>query len=162
IQLALSARHHLADRGRGRGAEARRSRLADPGAGQGQQERALRADADAGVMNPLPLWERVAPKAPGEGLVPREPHHRPIARHLRNFARSMRREPTDGEAAMWRLLRDRRLSAFKFRRQAPFKNYILDFVCFEKRLVIEIEGSQHSDSQSDLSRAAALASEGFE
>jgi very-short-patch-repair endonuclease len=74
----------------------------------------------------------------------------------------MRREPTDAEAAMWRLLRDRRLSAFKFRRQVPFKNYILDFVCFEKRLVIEIDGSQHSESQGDLSRAAALASEGFE
>jgi very-short-patch-repair endonuclease len=74
----------------------------------------------------------------------------------------MRREPTDAEAAMWRLVRDRRLSAFKFRRQVPFKNYILDFVCFEKRLVIEIDGSQHSDSQTDFSRAAALASEGFE
>jgi very-short-patch-repair endonuclease len=74
----------------------------------------------------------------------------------------MRREPTDAEAAVWRLLRDRRLSAFKFRRQVPFKNYILDFVCFERRLVIEINGSQHSGSQSDLSRAAALVSEGFE
>ena len=74
----------------------------------------------------------------------------------------MRREPTDAEATMWRLLRDRRLSAFKFRRQVPFKNYILDFVCFEKCLVIEIDGSQHLDSQTDLARAAALASEGFE
>jgi very-short-patch-repair endonuclease len=73
----------------------------------------------------------------------------------------MRREPTDAEAAMWRLLRDRRLSAFKFRRQVPFKNYILDFVCFEKQLVVELDGSQHADSQSDLARTAALASEGF-
>jgi very-short-patch-repair endonuclease len=73
----------------------------------------------------------------------------------------MRHKPTDAEAAMWRLLRDRQLSAFKFRRQVPFKSYILDFVCFERRLVIEIDGSQHSDSQSDSSRAAALASEGF-
>ena len=73
----------------------------------------------------------------------------------------MRREPTDAEAAMWRLLRDRRLSDFKFRRQVPFKSYILDFVCFEKRLVIEIDGSQHADSKSDSSRAATLASEGF-
>jgi very-short-patch-repair endonuclease len=73
----------------------------------------------------------------------------------------MRHEPTDAEAAMWRLLRDHRLSAFKFRRQAPFKNYVLDFVCFEKRLVIEIDGSEHADSQGDKARAAALASEGF-
>jgi very-short-patch-repair endonuclease len=54
----------------------------------------------------------------------------------------MRHEPTDAGRAMWRLLRDRRLAAFKFRRQVPFKNYILDFVCFEKHLVIEIDGSQ--------------------
>jgi very-short-patch-repair endonuclease len=73
----------------------------------------------------------------------------------------MRHEPTDAEAAMWRLLRDRRLSTFKFRRQVPFKNYILDFVCFEKRLVIEIDGSQHAESQRDAVRDAALSAEGF-
>jgi very-short-patch-repair endonuclease len=74
----------------------------------------------------------------------------------------MRREPTDAEAAMWRLLRDRRLLAFKFRRQVPFKSYILDFVCFEKHLVIEIDGSQHADSQTDARRQEVLASEGFQ
>jgi very-short-patch-repair endonuclease len=63
---------------------------------------------------------------------------------------------------MWRLLRDRRLSAFKFRRQVPFKNYILDFVGFEKRLVIEIDGSQHAESQSDTTREAVLSAEGFQ
>lgn len=73
----------------------------------------------------------------------------------------MRREPTDAERAMWRLLRDRRLSTFKFRRQEPFKNYILDFVCFEKRLVIEIDGSQHAESESDAARDAALSAEDF-
>ena len=62
---------------------------------------------------------------------------------------------------MWRLLRHRRLSNFKFRRQVPFKSYILDFVCFEQRLIIEIDGSQHADSQSDAARTAALTSEGF-
>lgn len=62
---------------------------------------------------------------------------------------------------MWRLLRDRRLSTFKFRRQVPFKNYILDFVCFEKRLVIEIDGGQHAESQRDAVREAALCAEGF-
>src|SRR5262245_28169166 len=73
----------------------------------------------------------------------------------------MRREPTDAEAAMWRLLRNRRLSAHKFRRQVPFRNYILDFVCFEKRLVVEIDGSQHAESPGDSVREAALAAEGF-
>jgi very-short-patch-repair endonuclease len=63
---------------------------------------------------------------------------------------------------MWRLLRDRRLSAFRFRRQVPFKSYILDFVCFEKRLVIEIDGSQHAESQRDSVREVALLAEGFQ
>jgi len=73
----------------------------------------------------------------------------------------MRHEPTDAEAAMWRLLRDRRLSAYKFRRQVPIENYILDFVCFDKRLVIEIDGSQHAESQRDAARDAALSADGF-
>jgi very-short-patch-repair endonuclease len=99
--------------------------------------------------------------APGEGLVPQTPNHRPVNRHIRTFAKKMRREPTDAEAKMWRLLRDRRLSHLKFRRQAPFQNYILDFVCFEKRLVIEIDGSQHASSERDAARDAALVKEGF-
>ena len=73
----------------------------------------------------------------------------------------MRREPTDAEAAMWRLLRDRRLARFKFRRQVPFQNFILDFVCFDKRLVIEIDGSQHLSSERDVTRDAALEAESF-
>jgi very-short-patch-repair endonuclease len=73
----------------------------------------------------------------------------------------MRHEPTDAEAAMWRLLRDRRLSAYKLRRQVPFKSYIPDFVCFEKRLVIEIDGSQHAESQRDATRDTAPSAEGF-
>jgi very-short-patch-repair endonuclease len=73
----------------------------------------------------------------------------------------MRREPTDAEARMWRLLRGRRLAVFKFRRQVPFQNFILDFVCFEKHLIIEIDGSQHADSERDAARDAILMAEGF-
>ena len=73
----------------------------------------------------------------------------------------MRREPTDAEAAMWRLLRDRRFARFKFRRQVPFQDFILDFVCFEKRMIIEIDGSQHASSERDAARDAVLTSEGF-
>ena len=93
--------------------------------------------------------------------MPQDPSHRPVSKPLRQFAKNMRHGPTDAEAAMLRLLRDRRLSTFKFRRQVPFKNYILDFVCFEKRLVIEIDGSQHAESQRDAARDAALSAEGF-
>jgi very-short-patch-repair endonuclease len=77
---------------------------------------------------------------------------RPDKHRLRRFAKEMRRSPTDAEAKMWQLLRGRRLAAFKFRRQVPFQNYILDFVCFEKRLVIEIDGGQHTTSSSDASQ----------
>jgi very-short-patch-repair endonuclease len=79
----------------------------------------------------------------------------------RQRVRSLRRERTDAETAMWRLLRNRRFAGVKFRRQVPFKNYILDFVCFEQQIVIEIDGSQHLDSRTDKIRDAALAREGF-
>jgi very-short-patch-repair endonuclease len=103
----------------------------------------------------------VAPKAPGEGFVPQTPNHRPTAKRIRNFAKKMRREPTDAEAAMWRLLRHRRLALFKFRRQVPFQGFILDFVCFEQRFIIEIDGGQHASSERDTARDAVLVAEGF-
>ncbi len=62
---------------------------------------------------------------------------------------------------MWRLLRDRRLARFKFRRQVPFQSFILDVVCFERRLIIEIDGSQHASSARDEARDTALIAEGF-
>jgi len=93
--------------------------------------------------------------------VPQTPHHRPTAKRIREFAKKMRREPTDAEAAMWRLLRDRRLAPFKFRRQVPFQNFILDFVCFERRIVVEIDGGQHASSGRDAARETALMAEGF-
>jgi very-short-patch-repair endonuclease len=73
----------------------------------------------------------------------------------------MRREPTDAEAAMWRRLRGRRLVRFKFRRKVPFQDFILDFVCFEKQMIIEIDGSQHAESARDAAREAVLIAEGF-
>jgi very-short-patch-repair endonuclease len=100
-------------------------------------------------------------EATGEGFAPQTPHHRPTAKRIRTFAKKMRRETTDAEAAMWRLLRGRRFQLFKFRRQAPFQNLILDFVCFEKRFVVEIDGSQHADSERDAARVAFLTAEGF-
>src|SRR3954469_15610648 len=89
-------------------------------------------------------------------------HHRSVEKRTRGHARGMRRGATDAETAMWHLLRDRRFSKVKFRRQFPFRNYILDFVCLERRVVVEIDGSQHADSLRDKQRDAALASEGFQ
>jgi very-short-patch-repair endonuclease len=99
--------------------------------------------------------------ATGEGFAPQAPSHRPVAKRIRGFAKKMRHEPTDAELAMWRLLRDRRLGRLKFRRQAPFQSFILDFVCFEERFIIEIDGSQHASSVRDEAREAILMAEGF-
>jgi very-short-patch-repair endonuclease len=107
------------------------------------------------------VGEGGAQSAPGEGFVPQAPHHRLTASYIRNFAKEMRRKPTEAEAGMWRLLRDRRLAAFKFRRQVPFQSYILDFVCFEQRLVVEVDGSQHASSETDTIRESLLVREGF-
>jgi very-short-patch-repair endonuclease len=74
----------------------------------------------------------------------------------------MRRSSTAAEAAMWRLLRARALSGFKFRRQAPVENFILDFVCFEQRVIVEIDGSQHADSRRDATRDKQLRDAGFQ
>jgi very-short-patch-repair endonuclease len=88
-------------------------------------------------------------------------HHHEVSEALRHRARNSRHQSTDAERAMWRILRDRRLTGFKFRRQVPFKNYILDFVCYEQRLIVEIDGGQHADSQRDRHRDAVLAAADF-
>jgi len=48
---------------------------------------------------------------------------------------------TDAERALWRILRDRRMNGWRFRRQEPIDRYIVDFVSFEARLVIEVDGA---------------------
>ena len=62
---------------------------------------------------------------------------------LRQRARLMRKEPTEAELALWRLLRDRRFSNFKFRRQVPIGPYIADFCCPALKLIIELDGGVH-------------------
>jgi very-short-patch-repair endonuclease len=84
--------------------------------------------------------------------------------NLRRFAREMRKEPTPAEAALWYLLRDRRLVGFKFRRQHPFGPYILDGYCPRARLVVEADGGTHATPEgqdSDRERDAYLAANGI-
>jgi very-short-patch-repair endonuclease len=76
-------------------------------------------------------------------------------------ARWMRANPTEAEKRLWALLRDRRLAAFKFRRQQIILPYIVDLVCFSERLIIEADGSQHADNRDDVRRDAYLRSQGF-
>jgi very-short-patch-repair endonuclease len=76
--------------------------------------------------------------------------------------RRLRNASTDAERALWRRLRMRQLDGCKFRRQHPFGDYIVDFVCLERRLVIELDGSQHADSmEADAQRTAYLEDAGF-
>ncbi|WP_348643368.1 DUF559 domain-containing protein [Mesorhizobium sp. B2-7-1] len=87
--------------------------------------------------------------------------HQPVTPAKRNFARSMRREPTEAEDRLWRELRGRRLDDIKFRRQVPMGRYVADFVCAEARLIVEIDGSQHAESRHDQERDAELKARGF-
>ena len=73
----------------------------------------------------------------------------------------MRREMTEAEEKLWGELRNRKLDRIKFRRQVPIGNYIADFVCLHARLVVELDGSQHSESRYDAVRDAELKRRGF-
>ena len=77
-------------------------------------------------------------------------------------ARMLRRNQTDAEIRLWRLLRNRRLNRFKFRRQHPMPPYVADFVCVEAGLIIEVDGGQHQDSQErDAERSAFFSQIGY-
>ena len=78
------------------------------------------------------------------------------------LAKRMRGNPTDAEALLWSILRAKRLGGFKFRRQVQIGRYIVDFGCFERRVIIEADGSQHAESSADQTRDAWLRNEGFE
>ena len=75
--------------------------------------------------------------------------------------RTLRRNMTDAEQALWKWLRGCQVKGRKFRRQHPFGDFILDFVCLEAKLVVEIDGGQHNGSAQDLVRDQMLESAGF-
>ncbi|NEX64263.1 endonuclease domain-containing protein [Noviherbaspirillum galbum] len=80
---------------------------------------------------------------------------------LTTAARQLRRTMTDAERKLWHLIRGEQLGV-KFRRQHPFRNFILDFVCLEQRIVIEVDGSQHAENRLyDDARSIALEQAGF-
>ena len=69
---------------------------------------------------------------------------------------------TDAERKLWAMLRARQVDGMKFRRQHPFENYILDFVCIESKVVIEIDGGQHQEQRpADDIRTKVLEDAGF-
>lgn len=73
--------------------------------------------------------------------------------------RQLRRDATDAERALWRHLRGRQMDGAKFRRQHPFGHYILDFVCLERRIVIELDGGPHAGTALYDSRRTRLLEE---
>ena len=80
------------------------------------------------------------------------------------FARSLRKNPTKAERKLWRLLRQKQLAGFRFRRQQPIGPYIADFFCAPAKLIVELDGGQHSvDDRAayDRARTRWLASRGY-
>ena len=81
---------------------------------------------------------------------------------IRQRARHLRRNMTDAERALWSRLRKRQLKGLQFRRQYPLGRDIVDFVCLEQRLVIEVDGGQHNDQQAyDATRTSWLEAQGY-
>ncbi|WP_313331188.1 endonuclease domain-containing protein [Comamonas sp.] len=80
-------------------------------------------------------------------------------------ARALRQSPTAAEQLLWRHLRNRQLAGAKFRRQHPLGPYILDFVCLEHGLVVEVDGGQHAQAPQQLhdqQRTAWLQQQGLQ
>ena len=76
--------------------------------------------------------------------------------------RTLRRTMTDAERSLWQVLRCRQMTGYKFRRQHPFGDFILDFVCLENKLVLEVDGGQHAEKkEADAVRMDRLAEAGF-
>ena len=81
---------------------------------------------------------------------------------MKSRARALRRSMTDAEKLLWRSLRDRQMDGWKFRRQHPIRPFIVDFVCVERKLIIELDGGQHASKiWADASRSSYLRKKGY-
>ena len=81
---------------------------------------------------------------------------------LKKFARELRSNMTEAERHLWHYLRGHRFFGLKFKRQKPVGRYIVDFVCLEQRLVIELDGGQHFENvEYDEKRTGLLAPAGY-
>lgn len=81
---------------------------------------------------------------------------------IRNQAIVLRANTTPAEAKLWSFLRDRQLGGYKFRRQHPICRFIVDFICIERRLIIEVDGGIHSgQAERDAERTQLLRLEGY-
>src|SRR3984957_9276710 len=102
------------------------------------------------VTNATYEHRSVTPEIPGSVLI--------------RFAREQRANAVQAEAIIWRAVRDRRCDSAKFRRQVALGNFIVDFVCFDRRLVVEVDGPTHEGAEQqakDSERDAWLLEQGF-
>ncbi len=142
-----------------------RARIPSPFTG----EAASRSEADEGLGGAAFRGGAASLHGPSPGLSLRSRPTSPVKgeggsgadREMRRRASGLRVRMTDAERKLWFALRDRRFAGFKFRRQVPIGRFIVDFVCFEKRLVIEVDGGQHADSAADQRRDRWFAANGF-
>lgn len=82
--------------------------------------------------------------------------------NLQVFKKKLRSNQTDSENLLWQHLRAKRFYGWKFKRQEILRGYIVDFICFKKKLIIELDGGQHVDQQEyDLKRTEVLEKDGF-
>jgi very-short-patch-repair endonuclease len=72
-------------------------------------------------------------------------------RSLTHLARRLRRESTEAERILWGYLRRKGLFGLKFRRQEQIGDYIVDFVCYEKKFIIELDGGHHNQDDTKIS-----------
>jgi very-short-patch-repair endonuclease len=84
----------------------------------------------------------------------------PVVRQISPHAARLRREMTDAERVIWDHLRNRQLEGFKFRRQASIGSYVVDFLCAEQSLIVEIDGGQHS-AEGDAARSRYRETRGY-
>jgi len=82
--------------------------------------------------------------------------------NLTQAAKELRRSATDAERLLWKYLKARQLDGVKFRRQEQIGHFIVDFVCYEKGIIVEADGGQHAqEKEKDEERTAWLNSQGF-
>jgi very-short-patch-repair endonuclease len=110
------------------------------------------SDGDPSSPSPLAGEGQLAQRA-GRGVVTHQV--------LLDRAKWMRSNPTEAERRLWSILRAKRMVGYKFKRQQILDWYIVDFVNFEHRLIVEADGSQHADSADDAERDGWLKQAGF-
>jgi very-short-patch-repair endonuclease len=84
-----------------------------------------------------------------------------MSRRAVSRARVLRRNMTDAEQRLWRILRSRQLVGWKFRRQRPIGRYVADFACIEAMLIVEVDGGQHAENATDVERTRWLEALGW-